>query len=90
MGQDEFAKNIIEKTLQSITNKEYLLGIDTNNFYEPVGCEKCNFTGYKGRTAIYEAILADEKIEEAVKENPSEREITKASENQGILNKTGY
>jgi type IV pilus assembly protein PilB len=63
----------------------YLEGLDPTNVYEEVGCKECNFTGYKGRTGIYEAILTDQKVEEIVKENPSEREINKASENQGIL-----
>ena len=40
----------------------------------------------KARTGIYEAVLTDEKIENIVIQNPSEREINKASESQGILN----
>ncbi len=79
-------KDIIKKTIESVKDKEEILGIDIENIYAPVGCEKCNYTGFKGRTGIYEAILTDEKIEAVVKENPSEREVTKASENQGILN----
>jgi type II secretory ATPase GspE/PulE/Tfp pilus assembly ATPase PilB-like protein len=53
--------------------------------YEPVGCEKCNFTGYKGRVGIYEAIQTDENIEEIIPTNPSEREIKKVAERQGLL-----
>ena len=52
--------------------------------WTPVGCEKCNNTGYKGRTGIYEAIRADEAIEKTVRENPSEREIEEAARPQGI------
>lgn len=77
---------LIKNVLSSISDKSYLEGLDTENIYEEVGCEECNFTGYRGRTGIYEAILTDEKIEMVVKENPSEREISKAAENQGILN----
>jgi type IV pilus assembly protein PilB len=50
-----------------------------------VGCDKCNNTGYKGRVGIYEAILSDKKIEDAVEMNPSEREIWIAAQGQGIL-----
>jgi type IV pilus assembly protein PilB len=53
--------------------------------YAPVGCEKCNNTGYKGRIGIFEAILTDEEIEKIMPENPSEREIKKVSKKQGIL-----
>ncbi|MEK7642568.1 MAG: type II/IV secretion system protein [Patescibacteria group bacterium] len=76
---------LIKETLESIKDKKYLEGVDSQNVYEAGGCEACNFTGYKGRTAIYEAILTDEKIEAVVLQNPSEREINKASEDQGIL-----
>jgi len=79
-------KRIIENTLGSIKDKSYLKDLEIENVYESVGCDICNFTGFKGRTGIYEAILTDEKIETIVKENPSEREINKAAEDQGILN----
>lgn len=84
LGETE--SGLIKRTLESVSDKSYLEGLDINNVYEEAGCQECNFTGYKGRTGIYEAVLTDEKIEEIVKENPSEREINKASENQGILN----
>ncbi len=79
-------KEIIEKITSTINDKGYLEGLDRNKIYEPVGCGKCNFSGYKGRTGIYEAILTDENIEKIVKEDPSQREINSAAANQGILN----
>ncbi|MBN2093973.1 MAG: type II/IV secretion system protein [Candidatus Zambryskibacteria bacterium] len=78
-------KIIIKNTLNTIKDKKYLEELDIENVYEPTGCEICNFTGYKGRTGIFEAILADEEIEKIVTENPSEREINKAAEGQNIL-----
>jgi type IV pilus assembly protein PilB len=81
----EDEKTLIKDTIESVLDKSYLEGLDMENIYEEVGCEECNFTGYKGRTGIFEAVLTDEKIEMVVKENPSEREINKAAEDQGIL-----
>jgi type IV pilus assembly protein PilB len=49
------------------------------------GCEKCNETGYKGRIAVFEAVLSDQKVEEALESNPSEREIKESAEHQGIM-----
>ncbi|MFA6050423.1 MAG: GspE/PulE family protein [Candidatus Paceibacterota bacterium] len=49
------------------------------------GCEKCNGTGYKGRVALYEAIITDKNVEEVVYNNPSEREVEKAADHQNIL-----
>lgn len=83
---NEGDRKIIDSTIESIGDKSYLEGLDLQNVYEEVGCEVCNFTGYKGRTGIYEAILTDENIEAVVKENPSEREINKAAVSQNILN----
>lgn len=34
--------------------------------YEPVGCEKCNHSGYKGRMAIHEALYFTKAIRELV------------------------
>ena len=38
----------------------------------PVGCEKCYYTGYKGRKAIYEVIPVDSKIRDAIRNNHSD------------------
>jgi len=54
-------------------------------FFYPVGCEKCNMTGYTGRIGIFEAIKTDEAIEKIMPQNPSEREIKKVARAQGIL-----
>lgn len=84
-GED---KEKMDKILNTIVDKTYLDGLDTGKMYQSVGCDKCNFTGYKGRLGIYEAILMDRNIEEIVRENPSEREINKAAEPQNILSLT--
>lgn len=53
--------------------------------WRPVGCDKCSFTGFKGRVSIYEGILMDRAVEAILRENPSEREIKEAAKPQGIL-----
>lgn len=50
------------------------------------GCKFCNNLGYKGRIGIYEAILIDDEVEPLILLNPTESEILKKSEKQGILN----
>ncbi len=53
--------------------------------FSPVGCEKCNLTGYNGRIGIFEAIKTDEAIEKMMLLNPSEREIKRAARGQETL-----
>ncbi len=40
--------------------------INSNTFYEPVGCDKCNNLGYKGRAAIHEALYFSKDIRRAI------------------------
>lgn len=79
-------KAIIDKILSGIYNKENYTIENTQKMFVPTGCPKCNNTGYKGRIGVFEAIKVDEEIEKIINESPSEREIAKASKNQGILN----
>lgn len=37
--------------------------------FNPVGCEECHYTGYKGRVAIYEIIPIDKELALRIKEN---------------------
>lgn len=46
--------------------------IETNTFYKPVGCEKCHGTGYKGRSAIMEALYFSKEIKRLILESGEE------------------
>lgn len=52
--------------------------------YSAVGCEACNHTGFTGRQGVYEAILVDEAVEEAVIRDPREHIILEAAAAQKI------
>jgi len=78
-------KKEIEQVLAAIEDRTQIPE-NTTRMWVAVGCPKCNKTGYKGRIGIYEAIKIDEKIENAVEANPSEREIVAAAKGQGIMN----
>ena len=52
--------------------------------YKAVGCFKCGGSGYRGRMGIFEAIVMDEKVEEAVLRDPREHIILEAAAPQEI------
>ncbi|MEN9921423.1 MAG: type pilus assembly ATPase PilB, type pilus assembly protein PilB [Candidatus Parcubacteria bacterium] len=57
-----------------------------NAFFGPGdGCSTCNGLKYKGRVALFEAVLSDKAVEDILQMNPSEREIKVAARAQGIL-----
>lgn len=83
--------NVVAEFNQSPAKKEFLkefLLDGKENFYKlhkGLGCKECNGYGYKGRTAVHEAIYMSKEIEELAATNPSEREIQFEAGKQGFL-----
>jgi len=44
-----------------------------STIFSPVGCEKCDFRGYKGRTGIYELIPVDDTLRQQIHEGVGEQ-----------------
>jgi type IV pilus assembly protein PilB len=53
-------------------------------FYETGGCEACNWTGYRGRTAIHELLDMSDTIRELIIERRPGSEIRRAAEAEGL------
>lgn len=53
--------------------------------FEPAGCAACNQLGYRGRISIFELLMIDEKIEEAIAASPSELALQKMALAQGMV-----
>lgn len=47
--------------------------------WRPVGCPRCNHTGYAGRVGVYEAIRVDDRIRRLIAENANEVEIARTA-----------
>jgi type IV pilus assembly protein PilB len=53
-------------------------------FYNAVGCEVCNFTGYRGRTAIHELLDVTDHIREIILERRPGSEVRRAARAEGL------
>ena len=53
--------------------------------YEAKGCEKCGFTGYLGRTGLFEVLHMSDELAELIQKNPLESLIAKVVQKQGML-----
>ncbi|WP_423681455.1 MULTISPECIES: type IV-A pilus assembly ATPase PilB [unclassified Undibacterium] len=54
--------------------------------YEPVGCDRCNGNGYKGRVGIYQLMPISEAIERIILNNGSAMEIEEQAQLEGVRN----
>ncbi|WP_238593616.1 type II secretion system ATPase GspE [Endozoicomonas atrinae] len=55
------------------------LGIDSPDgvtLYHAEGCKACNFSGYRGRTGIYEVVVINEQVRRMIHALKGEQEIT--------------
>ena len=56
------------------------------HFYRAVGCIECSQTGYKGRIAIQEMFILDERMREMIAKNSSILDIQKLANERGFKN----
>lgn len=64
-----------------------LLGLEENTeieIFRPKGCEDCNETGYKGRTAIYEIMTLNNEIMELISKNVPSNILKEAAIRNGM------
>jgi general secretion pathway protein E len=69
--------NTYHEELKKIFNLEIKL-------YEPVGCPKCNFTGYKGRKAIGELLIVNDEVREIISKEASDIKLKEYMKNSEI------
>ncbi len=56
----------------------------SETFYRSVGCEVCNLTGYRGRTAIHELLNVTDNIREIIIERRPGSEVRRAARAEGL------
>jgi len=59
--------------------------IDLLNKYKPAGCNKCNFTGFSGRTALFELFSINEKISSMITSGTGAIEIKNELVKNGFI-----
>jgi len=52
--------------------------------YDPVGCEACRGTGFSGRIALHELLVATDAIKQAIHEHARVAEILRIAVNEGM------
>ena len=58
--------------------------IKGKQFYYGAGCSKCNNTGYRGRTGLYEIMTFNDEIRELIMNHASSNVLRTASQKAGM------
>ena len=73
-----------KKPRMSTEEENELMGLDHSvQVYDPCGCPKCNNTGYKGRTAINEILLATPSMQALITRGAKADEIQELAKKEG-------
>jgi len=76
----------IERILSVISPKAKIeIPHNVKELWRPVGCAKCNLTGYRGRIGIFEAFTVTKPVEELILNLGTEREIMRAAIEDGMI-----
>jgi general secretion pathway protein E len=57
---------------------------DDQGRWHPVGCPVCSHSGYKGRTGVYELMVADDKLRSLIHNRAAESQLFVAAEEGGL------
>lgn len=69
---------------EALANAEIRVGAELEA-YEPVGCGRCNQSGYKSRVGIFSVMEMSERIKEMTVAQGSEAEIAAVAREEGML-----
>ncbi len=62
------------------------MGYETPQVYKANGCSVCGYTGYKGRIGVYEILLMDRDLKDALYQEASISELRKLARKKGFRN----
>jgi general secretion pathway protein E len=64
------------------------LGIEGRQIWEPGRCERCGFTGYLGRRAVFEVLDVNDELRHLITRGASEAEIETSAKSNGMTTLT--
>jgi type IV pilus assembly protein PilB len=69
---------------QALADADIRVGVEIEA-YEPLGCGRCNQSGYRGRVGLYSVMTLSDRIKEMAIEGASEAEIATVAREEGML-----
>ena len=69
---------------EALADAEIRIGVELEA-YEPLGCGRCNQSGYRGRIGIFSVMQLSERIKEMTVDQAPEAEIAAVAREEGML-----
>ncbi len=60
-------------------------GAAGTGYFTSVGCAQCDGSGFKGRTAVFEVLVMNDAIRDALRDNPSSQQLMAVATNAGLI-----
>jgi general secretion pathway protein E len=81
-ADSEQAKLFTEIGIEPVSGDAENIINDAIRLPKPIGCDKCNQSGFKGRTAIYEVVPVDDTLRRMIHSNTAEYELEEYARQQ--------
>jgi type II secretory ATPase GspE/PulE/Tfp pilus assembly ATPase PilB-like protein len=82
---DDATKKLIEEFFKKLPEKVDRAPFKDYKIYAPVGCDKCNKMGYKGRVGVFEFLEGGADLETTILKEASEVALRGVAERQGMV-----
>jgi type II secretory ATPase GspE/PulE/Tfp pilus assembly ATPase PilB-like protein len=60
-------------------------GVNSDTIKQGIGCQNCRETGYSGRAGLYELLVLDDHLGDAVARNPAVTEFRRTCAERGMV-----
>jgi type II secretory ATPase GspE/PulE/Tfp pilus assembly ATPase PilB-like protein len=78
---------LVEEEVDPVLYQQLGIAPD-EKFYHGAGCPSCNYSGYHGRTIVYELLPVSREIANLIRKSPDVQEIKNCAVNQGMTTLT--
>lgn len=82
-GSCKYSIEVPMQELKKVLQKPEIYFPENNTLYAGKGCSACNFTGFKGRVAIFEIIKITQNMKDLIVSIPSAEEVWRLARKEG-------
>ena len=82
---DPLPPDLLSDPPQAVASPSEERGPEAGRVYQPIGCDRCRGTGFRGRTGIYELLLLDDDLRAMVLEHRPAGELRRVAVGKGMM-----